>query len=853
MARPCSPAVRAAVKQASGREISDAEADAIVDRLTERVRTNANKQKARSEAEALNLAARELTAEEVLETLARERMETFAALKRVERRQFYDRYKAEGRGDEADALRVINVGEEIAGFASGRSVDAQGRAITTRLWGNVARQLEDAGLMPRLTDFWGRIDEDFERLVAREMSIRNGGKAAPTGNADAAKAAEILGDALDEARRLQNAEGAFIGKLDGFVARQSHDRLKVGGGFWRGSALRKGERAAREEAAFKSWRDFIASRLDERSFDGVDDVNGFLRQVWKDITTGAHDRVIGADDLNGFTPPGSKARQVSARRVLHFKSSDDWYDYHRQFGGGTFLQSIMGDLERAATNTALMRVWGPSPEAAFKADRARLAKTVGSPSGVRRINSRVRDAEFDEISGLANASENIRLATIGRWARLDQILSKLGGMTLSAMADIPLASATLARAGVNMFEGYSATLGGITRLDGSARAEAARLLGVGARSQIGDITTRFASNDGGFGRASTLQNIFYKINGFRFWADGNRRGVAAMLSAHLGRESGTGWKALSQTTREQLRRYGIEGRQWEALRGHARKIGDEKFILPELADAMSDVEIRTAYGLKDTARPATIARRREELRTSLDSYFIDLVETAQTEARARERARLRGGLRPGTAPGEAVRAFMQFKSFPATVLSRHVAPSIRASAGLGLNPAAQFSHLLAMTTLFGFAAMQSKQIAKGLTPRPLFDDDGNVRLDTATAALLQGGGLGVFGDFLFAKYNRFGAGPVEVLGGPLVGEFANMARLLQTARESPEDFGGDFINFALGNTPAINLFYTRAIMNHLWIYQMQEWASPGYLERYEKRVERERGQEFLIDSSDSVN
>ncbi|MEL7488166.1 MAG: hypothetical protein AAGJ87_13230, partial [Pseudomonadota bacterium] len=206
MATPCAPSVRDAVRQATGRELTDEEADRVVEGLAKRARDNAKRRAARSEAEALDIAARELTDEEVLETLARERMEHFAALKKSERADFVDRYVEEGRGDYGDALRVLNVGEERAGFAAGRSVDAQGRALTVRLYSNVTRRLEDEGLLARLTDFWGRVDENFERAVARDMAHLNGGRGGPSGDAQAAKAAEILNDALEEARRLQNNE-----------------------------------------------------------------------------------------------------------------------------------------------------------------------------------------------------------------------------------------------------------------------------------------------------------------------------------------------------------------------------------------------------------------------------------------------------------------------------------------------------------------------------------------------------------------------------------------------------------------------------------------------------------------------
>ena len=47
---------------------------------------------------------------------------------------------------------------------------------------------------------------------------------------------------------------------------------------------------------------------------------------------------------------------------------------------------------------------------------------------------------------------------------------------------------------------------------------------------------------------------------------------------------------------------------------------------------------------------------------------------------------------------------------------------------------------------------------------------------TALAAFAQGGGLGIYGDFLFGETSRMGAGLVSTVGGPI---FADADRLLQ--------------------------------------------------------------------------
>ncbi|WOI54298.1 hypothetical protein [Parvularcula sp. LCG005] len=846
MANPCAKAVRDAVRQVGG-DMSDDEADEIIEQLTRRAQAN----KRRTAEQSLKDAARDLTAEEVLEQLAKKRMARFALLARQRREGFMRDYVQSGRGDMADATRVFNVGEEKDGYGSGASVDALQQAERTDLLQNLDSRIKKAGLEPFFFNFWGRIDEPFERAVVTEMAIRNGANERPTGNARARDAAEIIGDLIDETRRRQNDQGAFIAKEKGYIIRQSHDRLKVAGGFWQGSALRKGERLAREEAAFVQWRDTIRPLLDEaRTFGEVDDPDAFLRDVWMDIVTGQHERIVGANDLDGFRPPGSLARKVSARRQLHFRTSQDWYTYHKAYGQGNFMQAAVAHITRAADNTVLMRAWGPSPEAAWQAHLGRVMEGAESPSVRNRASSLLRQAEFDELTGLANSAHSIRFATVGRWLRLSQVLSKLGGMVLSALPDMANATSTMQRAGVNLLDGYKGTLSGISRLQGEDAKQAAALLGVGARQSIGDITSRYAATDGSAGKAAWLQSFFYKLNGFSMWAEGNRRGVGAMLSAHLGQNAGRTFDQLDKATRGQLSRYGLDAAQWDALRAHARQMGDDTYILPQIADELDDTEIIAAFGLKEDAKPGAIRDRRDLLRRNINAYFTDLVATAQTEPRARENARLRWGYPPGTLAGEALRAFLQFKSFPVTVISRHVAPALRGTPGV--SPMAGATHLIVMSTILGFASLQSKQITKGLTPRPLLDDEGRVRGDTVMASMLQGGGMGIFGDFLFADYNRFGGGVLATAAGPIFGEVDAAARLLTTARTNPADVPGDAIQLLLRNTPGINLFYTRAALDYLVVYQMQEWASPGYLRRYERRIERERGQRFIVPPSEAV-
>jgi hypothetical protein len=117
--------------------------------------------------------------------------------------------------------------------------------------------------------------------------------------------------------------------------------------------------------------------------------------------------------------------------------------------------------------------------------------------------------------------------------------------------------------------------------------------------------------------------------------------------------------------------------------------------------------------------------------------------------------------------------------------------------------------------------------------------------------MLQGGGAGIYGDFLFGEFNRFGRSPVETAAGPAAGTAADVLALWAKLVRGQAD-GGDALRLALGNTPFMNLFYTRVALDYLFLYELQEAVSPGTLRRLERRTERETGQTYFARPSDAA-
>ena len=135
----------------------------------------------------------------------------------------------------------------------------------------------------------------------------------------------------------------------------------------------------------------------------------------------------------------------------------------------------------------------------------------------------------------------------------------------------------------------------------------------------------------------------------------------------------------------------------------------------------------------------------------------------------------------------------------------------------------------------GYMAMTAKDFARVYGPR---DPD---KKETIAAAMMQGGGMGIYGDFLFAQTSRFGSGVLETVAGPGIGAAADAITLAMKLRDGDAK-AGETLNFALQNTPFINLFYTRPALDFLILNELRDALSPGFLARQTANRRRDYGQ-----------
>lgn len=793
----------AAANAAAGRELSEAE--------QERIFTRAHNRTRHYQAQGMDsLAAAQRAGAE----LGSEIRQAAAIERRTEAGNLLKRRRLDARvipGREADTVLASLTGVQKGterGLAD--SVDAQWHGTRNQLLGGLTHDLEQAGLLHALRTR----DVAFERDLARELWRLREPALPASGNRHAAEAAKIFGKYQEALRQQLNDAGAWIGKQDHYITRQSHDMLKV-----RGDGT---------DAAYSAWREAILPALDPITFRDTDNPEQFLRNVWNNLSSGVHTTST-STTLAGFSGPGSLAKKVSQERVLQFRDADAWFDYNARFGRGAVADSIITSLDKGARDIALMRQFGTNPQAMLDGwiDRLRTAARDRSDfQATEALGSTFPGRVLQVLDGRAAIPGSASLAQAGATIRAVQQLSKLGGVVLSSLPDLAVNAAMLRHNGIPLFQAYAREMTALIP-KGPETQQVARALGHGIDMLLGDVAARLGADETLSGRIARATNTFYKWNGLAYWTDSMKRTSGLMLASNLADNAGRAFGDLHPRLIATLRRYGIEEAEWDAIRIAPQRTADgTAYLLPE------SVATNVASAADEPAR-------------KLAAYYADQVREGMTETTAGVRAMVSLGTAPGTVAGELVRLLAQFKTFTTTYMTRSLGREFRRD---GMD-AGGIAHLIAATTALGYLSMTLKELAKGRNPRE--PDDAKTYGKLVAAAFVQGGGLGIYGDFLFGEANRFGGGIIASLAGPTAATVEELTKLLGAAR-GEGNFTAQAIRLGVGHTPFVNLFYARAALDYTVVYRLQEWANPGYLRRMERRVKRDNDQTFWLRPTEAV-
>ena len=703
-----------------------------------------------------------------------------------------------------------------------------------------------------LESLFAKANEDIDRRLSRTIWELGEDKPITEKNKDIVELAKVINEFSETIRLKYNNFGANISKLPGWIVRQSHDPFQLRNAM---DVLNlKNSKNIKEingsaERNIAAWKAYIKPKLDERTFEGVDakDRDQFLTYVYNSLIRNEHQIAEGAGGHYGGKSITSK---LNAKRVLHFKTADDWFDYNSKFGGGNLRESLFAGFNYAGRNIGLMSTLGTNPKAGFEKIGRLVENNLikkGEQGKAQKVGDYLKtqgryERHFAEIDGSVNSINSFSGA---RWSGITRsILSmaKLGGAVVSALADVHLYGRELKYQGRSYLGGITEAMTRLAKIKNSKRkVEIAEQLGFMADNVIYDLAARYSTGDTLNKSFTKLQRTFFKLNLLQWWTNSLKEGAMLGMGNYVAKQRNIAFNNLDSKFKRLINHFGIDEKIWNTIRKmDVEKAEDGKeFFSVRQIDNLSDDTIKSLANL-DKMSKRQIDIFKDNLKTKVSGMFLDRSTYAVIEPDARTRSFMKGGLHAGTVWGEAARFMFQFKAFPLAILQKAMGREISSfRAGNYGEGFWGVVSLIVGSGMFGYISMTAKDLIRGKSPKD------PTKKKTFFNAMLQGGGLGIYGDFLFGQ-SFSGLDILATAAGPAATEFAKAGNAFRYAFQGEFSKAGKAAyKSAVGNTPFLNLFYLKTAFDYAIGYQIMETLSPGSLKRMEKNMAK-NGQEFLL-------
>lgn len=674
----------------------------------------------------------------------------------------------------------------------------------------------------QLIDTWNAMGSDYlgffqsrEKLLNLIRELRG----EDSGDAVAKKGAKAFHDTAEEARQTFNANGGDVGKLDDWGMPQHHSQEKVA--------------AAGKEV----WIDQILPMLDRQRYADQSwseaDLREFLGKAWDTIATNGH-----ANTKAGkFSGSGKRANRHDEARQIHFKDAESVISYWEKFGEKTAVEILHGHIDVMSKDIAFVEHFGPNPNMTYQTlrDSALTAATKADPR--RTSNLEGRAIKLDELynysAGLVKPTYSKNLRAVADGIAHLNVAGKLGGAVLASLfGDKPMMEAVSHMNNLPALERWRTELSLLSPTNKSDRALLQRqgLMLDGIRSGL----QRFYEGLGQTSTTGRIANAVMRVTGMQAINEIRKGSFGLSLMDAIGTEIARGveFEKLHESDIRALRNYGITKEDWAIWKlAKPDEIGANKHVLtPEAISRISNID--------ENAKRGAIVKLLGAVNTESEFAIVT--------PGWKERATFYGDLQRGTVKGEIARSVLQFKSFPWAMFQRGM--DAVANHDGPVAKAAMISWLIASTTLAGAMLLQTREVLAGKDPRKMADEDW---YKFWSAAFLQGGAMGIYGDFLYgANHNRYGSGILESMAGPTIGPLLSMGIVqpLQAARKAmdgkPTHLLAQEMQGMKGFVPGSNIWYTKAALDHLIWQRVMEMVSPGYLRSIQQRTRKEFGQQW---------
>lgn len=661
----------------------------------------------------------------------------------------------------------------------------------------------------------GGFKQDIEGFtnVVREAMGEN------TGDGAARAHGQAVRKVLDRLRDDYEKHGGVMGKIENYFPAH-HEAELVG------------------KVPFEEWSNYLKDRLDrERMVDldtglpmNDDKLAKLMRNAYDNIKTHGLVDVAerAAEGLQTFGGGGEVNMRRSQSRFFHFKDANSYLEYNAKFGKGDegLFSAMMGHISAMTRDIAIMQHLGPKPTAVMKNIELEL-----QARGVTAAPLRAVQGMYDVLSGKNMHSGELSpmYKFMMGWLNVKRS-AYLGSAPISALSDTFYISAAAKMNGLPAAKVMGQYLKLLNPADSTDRDVARHLFYVAsAANGMGLQGARFADDVGRGGKTAFLAGVTNRVSGLAHMTDAARQAPMMVHGATMARyvDAGTKWDDLEKGIQQAAMRYGIGKKDWN------------NGILKSKLTTHPDME-GTSWLMPENFTDRALGQK-------YNDWMVAIGQLATNEPKLLTRA-ITSGAVIGSAPQGSLLRLMAAnvffaKSFPITIVLNQLLPALR-SASQG-----RLGHLAALavgSTVMGALTIQLRDVIKGQQPRAT--DNPKFWL----GAMMQGGGAGLFSDFLFADYNRFQQSMGGMAAGPIVGTVQSLLRAgdLYGVAEGDWDFknfASDVFKVGTREIPGINLWYSRLVVERMFLDQVEKAIDPRYdsrISRLERQMRKQTHQGF---------
>lgn len=582
--------------------------------------------------------------------------------------------------------------------------------------------------------------------------------------------AKEIKSVFDNLHQMYDEAGGIIGKLEYYYP-QKHEPQRI---------LKAAKAAGKTREEYKPiWISKVVELADPSKM--INPKTGLpytqqgllesLNVLYDEITTNGLSTSRERAMFQGNRPEAFKEEAHS--RFIKFKDGASFLEYNRQFGSGDegLFDNIIHKIDSMSQEIATLKNLSPKANNLMKQLNIDMDMEVAQgnmTSGDKRFTNGMYDVFVGSI--------NYHNGTFNWFYRMlegQKNLMRAGYLTLASVSAMTDFAFVRSAARMNGLPGTKAIMKQLKLLSSKANREAIKRHIFVSDSILGQSfkaarMAEDATSSGGGKIVNTtkwLSSFTNRAGGLQFLTD---MGKGASMINQMGafadiKKANTKWQDLEPAFREQASKFGITKNDFELMKLSEvlttdGKDGTELLRGQEIAQIPLEKAKKLGYKTE---------REIIDVSYKFDSWITDVANKSVNESNLRTQAittgaGLLGGeaVKKGSIGRSALSSVTMFKGFTITVMNNFVLPLLAGTLNGKKDKMAILSSMLVLTTVLGAGVIQAKAVLKGQTPRDMEEEN------FWWAAMMQGGSLGLFGDFIFGNENRHGQDFMSQMLGP---------------------------------------------------------------------------------------